>query len=233
MKVSIESNLAELNKSIQQYAILSRKTVQEALRKQAAKLGFLLKEELRGIAPAKGSVRAQALAVLAGGRWPSGKRGIQVRPGVLKKVYQAKGAQSLLSTGKVVFGKGKRASKLIRGKRLNLWAMAVKAEIDRRESGRGFLGISASYRGLTGSLEADAKALSKYGPVLSTAGFKDIGPDSSLIEFRWGPDSTLSGEAAEGISKPKGDAAINRALVNTLEDIEVYIDRKLQEAWSR
>lgn len=234
MKVSIESNLTQLNTAIQQYAILGRKTVEEALRKQAGKLGFMLRQELRGIAPAKGSIRAQALAVLAGGRWPSGKRGIQVRPGVLKKVYQAVGASSLLSTGQKVFG-GKRlkASTLRGGKRVHLWALAVKAEIDRRESGRGFLGISARYFGLTSTVEGEVKALSKYGPVLSKVGFS-LNQSLGTIEFRWSDaTSQLSGEAAEGISKAKGDAAVNRALVNTLEDIEVYIDRKLSEGWSR
>lgn len=222
--MQIEINTAELNEAIKEYARLSGKTIEEALQKQAAKLGFNLKTELRALAPAKGSIRAEMLDRLASGR------GIKVRESVLRKVYQQRGARSMLSNQQVVFGKRGKAS-TARG--LNLWALAVKSEIAVRESGRGFLGISASYRGLTATLEAEAKALSKYGPVLSSVGFKPLSDESGgSIEFEWSPRaSELSGEAASGINKAKGEAAVNRALQNTLEDIQVYIDRKLQEQW--
>lgn len=222
--MQIETNLAELNKAIQDYARLSGKTIEEALQKQAAKLGFSLKQELRGLAPAKGSIREQLLDRLGQGL------GIRVSQKVLSRVYQSKGARSQLSTGQTIFGK-KGITTTRAG--LNLWALAVKAEIARRESARGFLGVSASYRGLTATLETQARALSRYGPVLSTAGFKAT-PGGGSIEFQWGPEaSQLSGSAAEGINKPKGEAAVNRALSNTLDDIQAYIDRKLGEQWSR
>jgi hypothetical protein len=228
MNISIESNLAQVNKAIQDYALLSGKTVEEALKKQAVKLGFLLKQELRAIAPAKGSIRAQLLERLASGL------GVKVSPQVLKKVYQSNRAKSSLSTRQTVFGKGKKskASVVRGGSRLNLWSMAVKAEIARRESARGFLSVSARYQGLTATLEGQATAESRYGPVLSTAGFQ-VSPGGGSFEFQWGQSSDLSESASEGLSKAKGDAAINRALVNTAEDIEVYIERKLEEGWSR
>lgn len=226
--MSAPLELDQLNDAIRQYIRLSGKSAQEALKKQAAKLGYALKQELRGISPAKGSIRSEALARLESGG------GIKVRPSVLRKIYQQYGARSLLSTQQVIFGKRGKTTTVRNGSRLNLWALAVKAEIGLRESARGFLGISASYRGLTATLEAEAQAFSKYGPVLSKAGFKPL-PDNAggAIEFEWNQDtSQLSGSAAEGITKEKGDAAINRALRNTLEDIEVYLERKLQEDWS-
>jgi hypothetical protein len=224
VNISIESNLAQLNASLNEYIKLSGRTVDEALRKQAAKLGFNLRKELRGIAPAKGSIRAQAEALLKSGR------GIKVRESVLRKVFAKRGARSIIGSGRVVFGK-KGAGSTRAG--LNLWALAVQAEINLRESARGFLGVSATYRGLSSSLEQEAKAFSRAGPVLSTVDFKELSSGAGgSVEFLWGPAaSTLSGEAAAGLTKAKGDAAINRALTNTLEDIEVYITRKLLEAW--
>ena len=219
--MTIETNLEELNKSITEYARLSGKSIEESLQKQAAKLGFQLRQELRGIAPAKGSIRSQAEARLKAGL------GIRVRPSVLRKVYQQKGARSLLSSGRTVFGKrGKGTTRA----GANIYALAVKAEISLRESARGFLGVSASYRGLTSTLEREAKATSKYGPVLSKAGFK-ANPHGGEITFEWGESSGLSESAAEGLNKPRGEAAVSRALEGTLEDIEAYITRKLQESW--
>lgn len=220
----IETNIAELNASIREYARLSGKTVEEALKKQAGKLGYNLRQELRSLMPGKGSITTQLVERL------KSHRGIKIRPKILQKFLGQQGAtfatQRRINTSGTI---GKR--------RLNAWAQAVKAEIAARESARGFLGVSASYRGMTGvtaSLETGgAYAVSRLGPTLSTATFQESPADAGAsIEFQWGPLSALSGEAAEGINKPRGEAAVNRALVGTLEDIQVYIERKLQEQWN-
>jgi hypothetical protein len=228
--VQIETNVAELNASIQEYARLSGKTVQEALKKQASKLGYNLRTELRSLMPAKGSIRAELLERL------KSHRGIKIRPKILQKIFGSGGTRTTFGTQRAINTSGSRVT---RGRRLNLWAEAIKAEIGARESARGFLGVSASYRGMTGvnaMLESGgAYAVSRLGPTLSTATFKPLPEDvGASIEFEWSlQTSGLSAEAAEGITKQRGEAAVNRALVNTLEDIQVYIERKLQEDWTK
>jgi hypothetical protein len=143
-------------------------------------------------------------------------------------VFAKRGARSSLASGSIVFGKRGRGT-TARG--LNIWALAVQAEINLRESARGFLGVSALYPGIRGSLD-QATASSRYGPVLSKAEFKPS-ENGGAIEFDWGGFSELSASAAEGITKPKGEAALNRALRGTIEDIEVYLTRKFEENWSK
>lgn len=222
MNVKIESNLAQLTQSLREYVVLSGKSIEEALKKQGAKLGYNLREELRRIAPPKGSIRAAMLARL------KSHRGVKVRESVLRKVMQKRGARSVLSSGTVVFGKKGQGTT---AKGANIWALAVQAEINLRESARGFLGVAARY-GIRGEL-TNATAVSRFGPLLSKAGFQaEI--QGGAIEFKWGGGlGELSSSAAEGLTKFKGERAINRALQGTVEDIQVYIERKLQENWQK
>jgi len=225
VEMQIETNVAELNAAILEYARLSGKTVQESLKKQASKLGFNLRKELRGLMPPRGSITTQLVERL------KSHRGVKIRPAILKKIF-GQGAHTQFGTQRAI---NNSAVTVRRGRGINLWAQAIKAEIGARESARGFLGVSASYRGLNATLEAEAIAISRLGPTLSKASFKALPDDAGgSIEFEWGPQTSgLSGEAATGINKPKGEAAVNTALINTLEDIQVYLDRKLQEDWNR
>ena len=223
--VTVQHNLDELNAALRDYVRLSGKSVEEALKKQGAKLGFNLRQELRGLMPAKGSIRTAMLDRLAS------HRGIKIRPSVLKKIFGRKGSSSLFISQRTANKLGATTANS-KGRRVNLWAQAIKNEINIRESGRGFLGVSASYPGIRGMLES-AKAVSRFGPVLSRAGFKATG-SGGAIEFQWGGlGGNLTTSAAEGLTKAKGEAAIDRALAGTLEDIEVYLTRKLQEAWAK
>lgn len=226
MLIKIETNIEELGKSIEAYIKVSGKSLEVALKKHGAELSFRLKKELLALAPAKGSIRSQVLSVLAGGTWASGKRGVRVRESVLAKVFQQRGARSSLASRSIGFGKRGRGTT---SKGLNIWALAVQAEINLRESARKFLGASAIYPGIRS--EFDSKAKSRVGPLLSVASYKSS-DGGAIVEFNWGGFSELSTEAAEGITTPKGEAALERALQGTIENIEVYLKDKLGENWN-
>lgn len=218
--LSVQEQVADLNAKLQKYQELSGKMWDTVLKKQGAKLGYALNQQLRGIAPARGQVRAEALARLKAGG------GIKIRERVNRAIILKYGARSVIATRKVIFGKKGVGSVLRKGKRLNLQALMAQREINTRESGRGFLGVSARY---PRELAKTNSALSKYGPVLSRAGVSVVGTEGEA-RFVWDSgDGELATSAASGLEKGKGQAAIARALRDTADDIQVYITRKLEE----
>lgn len=213
------TDLERLNRDLAAYQIATGKGIEQTLAKQGAKLGFHLKLEFRRLEPGKGQIRAQALARLKSGE------GIKVRPSVRKKVFAKAGAASRLSDRRTVYGatlRGTRGGK-------NLAAAAVQAEINLREKGRGFIGYSVPAPAYFSSLKAE-RTRSRYGPTLAQAGLR-LTTESKVLRYEWGPFSEMSAGAAAGIATPRGDAAVSRAIRDTANDIEAYLDRKLAEAW--
>lgn len=218
---NVEAQLNALIAKLKQYQDLSGKTWEEVLTKQGGKLGFLLFQKLRAIAPAKGRVRAERLAALSHGE------GIRVHQSArdYAMAHSTATASSLRTRRGVLFREKTKAGGLKRNAR-SWWQIAVAREIALRESGRGFLGISAHYPRVLGR---EATAVSKYGPVLSRAGIIINGPRGKA-EFVWDPGTgQLASKAAEGVDRPRGRAAIALALRDLDEDIEVYVVRKQQE----
>lgn len=217
---SIDSQVADLNDKLGKYQELSGKTWQDVMSKQGGKLGFALAAHLRGISPAKGQVRAEALARLRAGG------GIKVRKSVEKAILIKYGARSIVATRQVVFGDKNRTFVKRQGKRLNLRALMVQREIAVRESGRGFLSVSARY---PETLKSIQRAKSKFGPVLSTAGVRVLSTEAEA-RFTWDPgEGELATSAVAGLEKSKGRAAIALALRDTADDIQIYVVRKLEE----
>lgn len=227
--------MLELGSSIRRYQQLSGKQPEDVLLKQGGKLAFALMQNLRGLAPEKGAVREERLQALKSGE------GVKVRPRVRNAIMRKYSAATELATGKMVMVKGgnllgsivegrvNNRSKFHSGKgfkygRINLQALMVKAELNTRESGRGFLGVSARYPKI---LQRGQDAVSRYGVALSTAALNSTGDE---LEFEWNSmKSELSGSAAKGITEPRGMAAVNAAIQQTIDDIEVYNNRKTQE----
>lgn len=220
--MTIDHELDRLNSDLGEYQRLSGKTQDEVLVKQGGKLAFALRKELRGLAPVKGSIRAAALARLRAGG------GVKVRESVRRQVLAKQGAAQTVDSRQFVFGKTGQATKLRKGRRLNLQALMVEAEINVRERGRGFLSVSSNIPRFTGALTDLQRAYSRFGPILSQAGLHVL-PDRRQLRFDWGGFSQLSESAAVGLTKPKAQIAVARALQLTAQDIEIYLDRKLTE----
>ena len=229
MTLTFQTNLDEFNAALTRYAALSSKGAAEAVAKTGADFGFRLSRKLLTLAPDKGSVRESRLAALASGG------GLKIRDKIRQRVYAKLGVSQTLAGRKLRMG-GKKlsASKLVGGKRLNLQALLVRAELNARESGRGFSAFSARYKSLSQQLAADRfgeqrrKIIDRYSRFLSEVGFKRD-RDSSNLTFRWGGNES-SGKLAASLQKPRQQAAIADALNEARADMMDYIIRKQAQA---
>lgn len=231
MNVSVQANTQEFNATLKSYAELSGKTFAQVVAKKGADLGFELGKELRAIAPGKGAIRSEMLGMLAAGR------GIKIRPAILAKTMARGKVSQTISGRNYRFGKSMRGTTRSGGSRLNFWALAAKAEINLRESGRKFVGYSAGYASLRNELAARdisglgydfKKVLSdRYNRLVSKVGFT-VQPNETSMAFRWG-GSKVSGDLAKAMQKPKARTAVSRALDTVTKDMLVYIARKLNE----
>jgi hypothetical protein len=227
-EAAIQHNIDQFNWRLAQYAQLSGKSVEQALREKAARLGYVLSQELRNLMPKKGEVTQERLDALKDGE------GVHVRKSVLEKMSQIYDIERFEATryGQANLfrrkGRGKyRGSVMVGGKRLNLQALAVKRELGVRESGRGFMGRSSRFA-QTRLLSDTDKALSRFGPVLAKAGLETTN-DGGVARLRWGGFSDLSNEAVQGLSRPRGQTAISTAVRLITADMLVYIKRKQGE----
>ncbi len=218
--IEAQHNTDAINRALGLYQLYSRKTPAEVIEKQGGKLGYILSQRLRGIMPAKGSIRSERLAALRSGG------GVRVRESVLRKIAQKYQARTNLATRSVVFGKrGVGTVSRKGGRRLNLRALAVQAELNVRERGRGFLSTSARWpRQLSGS----DIVRSRFGPILEQSRIT-MTADEAQATFTWGAAGQLSREAAEGLQTPPGQRAIAASFNDLRRDILVYVQRKMLE----
>lgn len=231
MRLHVEYELGKVNDLLQRYVQAGRKLPEVAIRKQTDEFGYFLFRELKVLMPEKGSLRAQGFALLRA------RVGVRVRPAVLQRLagqFQIApiGSAALFRRrGKGGFqAKGRyRASVKIGGKRLNLQALAVRAELNLRESARGFLAVSGRFPKLEG-IEGGT-AVSRYGAVLGQQVLK-VDDTSAESRFVWGKDSLQGIQAATGLSKPKAEAAIASALAATAQNMREYIERKTAQGRS-
>ena len=229
MTLTFQTNLDEFNAALTRYAALSSKGAAEAIAKQGADFGFRLSRKLLTPAPKKGVVREGRLAALASGG------GLTIRPKIRQRVYSKLGVSQTVAGRKLRMG-GKKlsASKLVGGKRLNLQALLVRAELNARESGRGFSALSARYKSLSQQLAADRfgeqrkKIIDRYNRFVSQVGFKRDANTAGLT-FEWGGNES-SGKLAASLQKPRQQAAIADALDEARADMMEYILRKQAQA---
>jgi hypothetical protein len=241
----IQANLDQLNSLMAAWVVFARKTPAEALAKHGTNLGYYLAEEFSQFTPGKGAITTERLSALKAGG------GVKVRPEVRAKVYEKlgvfsplaenqsvafgnqHGSQFVLAGGKknsLRFGKLGRKSGKIKGKRLNLQARVVQAELAVRERGRNFLPFVAKIKGLNqlGAASDNAKSVfhrGRYNQLVASAGFEPVSDGASLL-FVYGSASSSGGTA---MAKPRQQAATVSALEKTSVNIGVYLARKFSE----
>lgn len=220
---TLQDNLDQLHKALALYVRASGLTFDQVLAKKEKQLGFALRDEFRTLMPGKGSVRSERLAALEQGR------GVHVRQSVYDAISEKYGALPL--AGGLMRWRTKGGQiKGTNGKGLNLQALAVQAELNLRESGRGFLGQAARFVGWPAgndvSASSEAKAESRYGAYLAKAGLRHTGagPEATL---EWGGISEMSSEAVKGISRTRGMAAVARAIDAVTTDMIPYLESHL------
>jgi hypothetical protein len=110
---------------------------------------------------------------------------------------------------------------------MNLRALLVQAEINRRESGRGFLSVTSRFGARQDPLVTQLISASRYGPTLAQMRYykTDKGPE---VRLDWGSAmSQLSGSAVQGI-RAKGMSSVVRALAAVTADTEQYLAKELE-----
>jgi hypothetical protein len=223
MNLSVSAEMSRVNANLDAYLKASKKLPEEAIKKQVGEFGYNLYRELRTLAPGKGTLRAQALGLLAS------RVGIKVRESVRSKIYAQMGASSNLSSHGLQFERRGRAvrSFKVKRKRMNIQALAVRAEINLRERAAGFLAIAARFPDPQAN-PGQAYSDSIYAQALGSRVIKASG-NAAQGKFTWGNLGPQSLSAATGLSKARAEGAIARALANTSENMLVYIRRKALE----
>lgn len=231
MRLSFKSNLEEFNETLEAYARHSRASAAEVVARKGADLGFRLWRKLRELAPKKGEVREERLAVMAatGG-------GIRVRPAAIKYAQAKTMATAInLKTRKdaIYFEKTRKGN--VKTGALSFWQLAVKRELSYRESGRGYLGFSGHFRSMTQELKAnrfdttaEQKIRDRNFRFISAAGFRTDADQASLT-FKWGGNNEASSGLARALQKPRARGKIGEALAEARADMLVYLKRKLEE----
>ncbi len=101
----------------------------------------------------------------------------------------------------------------------------AKREIAIRESGSGFLAISAKY---PRTLRAREAALSRIGRVLSESNLIVV-TDGGSLTFSWNRNNPQAAEALVGLQTPNAQGMIAAAIADRRQDMLAYIQRKLDE----
>lgn len=213
-----------LSESCRQYGILSGKTEGEVIDKQSDKLGRNIYKGLKALAPARGFVRAERLAALAGGE------GVHVRPGVYEELRIKLGPEFESKRQRFKGPNNELAGTSFNARRtMNFQALAVQRELALRESGRGFMAWSTPRNRSSAEL-AHIVRESKYGYVLSMFNI-DVRPDAEhkFASFVWDSNS----KALEGLNEAQQMDVLEKAVVETTADVMQYVDRKLTEDASR
>lgn len=231
--MTVETTLPQLNKALTAYIRAAGRGVVFGLVKQSQELSRNLALEAKGLMPAKGAVRAARLEAF--------KQFEGIRVGATARKYAdsktTATASSVRTKGAAIFMEKNKKGDIKKNGR-NWWQLAVARELSLRESGRGFLHhadkfdiMSNPERRIIRRLQKNSK--SRYGPILGEFAFtssSDVSNgESGTAEFKWGGFSELSNDAVKAMGRTKGQAAMARAIVATVDNIIPYLERKLGE----
>lgn len=232
MTVSVQAKVDALNRAFAMYMRASKRTIAEMLNKQSSELSRNLAKAAKGLMPAKGWITASRIEAFRVGE------GLRIRPDAYAWAAQKYNAVPL--AGGVMLMRTKRGgltgTRRVKGKRLNLQALAAQRELRIRESGRGFLhhadkfsiGMSRGERLQSRRIE---KTVSKYGPSLGQFSLSaDVEKGTGQAVFTWGGFSQLSDEAVKAMGRAKGQAAIASAIQATTDNMIPYLEARLGEA---
>jgi hypothetical protein len=234
MSLEVKHELAELNAAISRYQEVTKKSPQDVLLKHGGEFAYALNRRFRFLAPAKGSIRSARLAAMKGRG-----AGVFVRPSVRARIFAQYGAHTSLEGGGMMLPGQTRffrskgsvrdvASVKRKGKTLNLQALAVQAELNLRESGRGFLGRSAKFDSLRDRLQGggESRWLDRYTRLLAEAGLT-VSTENGALTFTW--EGAGGSGAATAIMGPKGQQQLAAALQDARANLEQYLARKFPE----
>lgn len=230
MRLSFKTNLEEFNEALEAYGRHAKLTAAEVIARKGSDLGFRLWRKFRELTPEKGSIRTERLAALASGG------GVKVRPVALDYAKKKTMATATTIKGRkdALFREIGRTGKLKRNG-LSFWQLAVKRELNIRESGRGYLGFSARFKSLSSEIRANSNDVNKqqiirdrYLRFISAVGFKADANEAALT-FKWGGNNESSNSLAVAMQKPRAKSKIDEALAEARSDMMVYIQRKMSE----
>lgn len=210
----------EFNKDLVEYAKLARKTPQETLAKQGAKLGFFLRARLAALKPEKGATKNERLAALKRGE------GIKVREGAIEyaKKKTVATAVNIRTRKDALFVEKTKRGNVKKGGR-TFWQIAVDRELAIRESGRGYLSLSGRMRWVDAAIIAGSeyRVLDRISREVGNAGMK-VSEDGATLRLDY-----RNPWIVEGMERSKGKQAIAQAIADARADIRVYLNRKLEE----
>jgi hypothetical protein len=226
---AIQSNAREFNAAFQQYAAANLRTPAEVVVKQAGEFNRFLRIRLKDITPAKGSIREDRARALEAGE------GVKVRPSIIERLMARRGIAQRIKGRGYVFGSKQRGTVRSGGKRLNFQALAIKAEVNLRERGIGFVRHSTSFRGLAQARAQQGSqrklVLDRYRRYLSSVGLR-LNDASPSALFSWGGNRP-SGDVAKVLTSGRGQQAVADALLDARDNMLVYVQRKLAQNAAR
>lgn len=225
MNLQIQSNLREFGRTLEVYREQTGKAPEEVLGRQGRNFLFYLRAELQDLKPEKGSIKAEALSRLKGRGG-----GVRVRPSVELAVAAKFRASSSISDRAIRIGRGKTQKGFVKsgGRRLNLRALQVRAELGVRERARGFLRQGARFTRELEQAGDAAYSSSRFNQILGLGEFHKIDSGARLT-FSWGETGPLSLKIGGGLTSPAGEAAVSVALRRTIDDILGYLKRKFSK----
>lgn len=220
--------LPELTAALNRYAGFRGMAMADVLLRQGGNLAFHLAQKLRALAPAKGSIRSARLSDLKSGV------GVKVRQKVYEAVFKkhkivgAFGSYKFRKARKLVGVKGLyknqfSKTKTVKGKKLNAQALAVQAELNIRERGRGFLSVSSKF---PRKLPRSAVTTSKFSDQTLAESNLSLEAHGGTLRIAWTGGTDQGELAAIGLTKA-GQKAIEAALRETSSDINNFIDGEI------
>lgn len=229
MNISVQTNIEAFNSAVAEYIDVSGKVPADAVVKHSKEFANRLRADLKRMMPAKGSIRSARMDKLKAG---GPKSGVKVRDAVLARVLTQRGIAQDIKSRAYVFGKKGSKFKRIGGKKLNWWQQAIRAELNVREKGRGYLSYSAAFSRLLnsfgqGQTTDSGYVVNRYNRGVSKASFVNQ-PSETSNTFNWGNTRASKGPAIV-LNQPRGQAAISNALAGARANMMEYVNRKHSE----
>lgn len=239
--ITVSDNLDALSRILAEYQMVSGKTTREVLVKKGTDLAIRMGQELKKLAPPKGSVTASRIQALKQGG------GIRVRKSIIAKMLRREvtnrgGFVRIADKEKHI--KDKKGISGVRfessdpnwfdeegetknAKGQSLWNLIVARELSTRESGSGYTAYAARI-GIKELIDrARVLRLGRKGQEIGRATITES-PDNGALTMSWGglgPTGEPIG-SGQSLSKPRQQAAIMVAIQGVIADTGLYLARK-------
>lgn len=238
MSLTIQENLARMNRTFEVYAGLFRKGREEALKKTTSELSKFAFYRIRRLMPPAGFITSQNLA-----RMEHGGGGTKLSDRAKEIIYKRYGVvgvngklymQGAKARGFTKNQSGKIQYLLSRGLRggMVLQALMTEQELKMRESHRGFAAAAVLFRDVDKPGKAITYSRGRKASKLGQAAERETGSRADAhqyFELAWGPFlNKFSGQAGSSLVSPKVHAEIVAALNDARHNMRQYIAKKLR-----